>query len=471
MPRSRVFLIDFSSGSQLASEAEDLLRACSSAPVDLQVVSARVNASDCDEKSLETLVSQARADLCLLIVPSAKDEIRSLVSLVKRITAERPVAVVVENCEALGLLRLLRTGAADFMIPPLRALDVVPRVLRLLDQTKPREALVATLKEKLGIRRLIGESPAFLQEIRKIPQISRCNVSVLIQGETGTGKEMCARAIHYLGPQASRPFVPVNCGAIPIELIENELFGHRGGAFTGAKTTQPGLIEEADQGTLFLDEVGCLPLLAQVKLLRFLQDGEYRPLGSAKLRRATVRIISATNLDLEQAVNENQMRRDLYYRLNIVQITLPPLRERAEDVPILARYFLAKYAREFNKGVTDFDPEAIQRLVSHDWPGNVRELEHVVQRAAVLSQGTVIGASDLLLRPLQSNSRIESLREAKARIVGNFESTYIKSLLLTYKGNITRAAQAAGKNRRAFWQLIRKYRIDVESLKLTPRHH
>jgi two-component system response regulator GlrR len=466
MSKFTVLVLDFSPNSQLASEAENLLRSCSSASADLQIVSTRATPADCDESRLNSLASGSKPDLWLLILPSDRDEILPQVALVKQISSGRPVAVVVEKCEPAGLLRFLRAGASDFMIPPLRAVDIVPRVLRLLEHSNPREALVTTLKEKLGIKRLVGESQAFLKEIAKIPQISRCNATVLIQGETGTGKEMCARAVHYLSLQASRPFVPVNCGAIPLDLIENELFGHQGGAFTGAKDSQPGLIEEADQGTLFLDEVDCLPMLAQVKLLRFLQDGEYRPLGSAKVRRATVRIIAATNINLEQAVIENQMRRDLYYRLNIVQISLPPLRERAEDVPILARFFLAKYAREFNKDVEDFDPEALQLLAGHDWPGNVRELEHVVQRAVVLSESTVIRAGDLLLRSLQSTSGSESLREAKARIVGNFESSYIKSLLLAYKGNITRAAKAAGKNRRAFWELIRKHRIDVESLKL-----
>jgi two-component system, NtrC family, response regulator GlrR len=466
MPKARVLVLDFSPGSQLASEADTLLRSNSSPSADFQVISAQVAPVDSDESGLERLASQSKPDLCLLVLPSDRDEILTLIGLVKRVIPGPPVAVVVEKCEPSGLLRLLRTGASDFMVPPLRAVDIIPRIVHLLDQTNPRKALVATLKEKLGIKRLLGESPAFLQEIEKIPRISRSNASVLIQGETGTGKEVCARAIHYLSAQASRPFVPVNCGAIPIELVENELFGHQVGAFTGAKASQPGLIAEADQGTLFLDEVDCLPMLAQVKLLRFLQDGEYRPLGSSKVRRANVRIIAATNIDLEEAVNENQMRRDLYYRLNIVQIVLPPLRERAEDVPILARHFLAKYAREFNKEVEDFDPEALNRLASHDWPGNVRELEHVVQRATVLSERRVIRGRDLLLRPIKSSLQSESLREAKARIVGNFESAYIKRLLLTYKGNITRAAQAAGKNRRAFWELIRKHRIDVESLKL-----
>src|SRR5215813_6052247 len=200
------------------------------------------------------------------------------------------------------------------------------RDLRLQKQVSESETVTQTLKEKLGLRQLIGESPAFLAEIRKIPAVARCEVSVLISGETGTGKEVCARAIHYLSPRAPHPFVPINCGAIPAELVENELFGHERGAFTDAATSQSGLIHEAEGGTLFLDEVDSLPALAQVKLLRFLQEKEYRRLGSTRTYQANVRVIAATNSDLEEAVRTGKLRRDLYYRLNILQLTLPPLR-------------------------------------------------------------------------------------------------------------------------------------------------
>jgi DNA-binding NtrC family response regulator len=259
--------------------------------------------------------------------------------------------------------------------------------------------------------------------------------------------------------------VPVNCGAIPTELVENELFGHERGAFTDASTSQCGLIHEAEGGTLFLDEVDSLPALAQVKLLRFLQEKEYRRLGSTKTYQADVRVIAATNSDLVEAVRTGKLRRDLYYRLNILLLTLPPLRERREDIPLLARHFLTKYAAEFKKQVMNFSADAVPALVCYDWPGNVRELEHVVERAVALSEQAIIERTDIVLPHDGTPAPRDSFQEAKAKVIAQFERTYIADLLLAHQGNITRAARAAKKNRRAFWQLMHKYGIDSSNLK------
>ena len=339
------------------------------------------------------------------------------------------------------------------------------RVLRLRQHPAEEEALPQPSEEKSGLPQLLGESPAFLAEIRKIPLLAQCDVNVLISGETGTGKELCARAIHYLSPRAGRPFIAVNCGAIPVELVENELFGHERGAFTDASTAQGGLIHEAEGGTLFLDEIACLPLLAQVKLLRFLQDKEYRRLGSTKTQQGDVRVVAAMNIDLEEAVREGKLRQDLYYRLNIIPLVLPPLRERREDIPLLARYFLAKYAAQLNKDVTDCSPDVMQLLVLYEWPGNVRELEHTIERAVVLSEQAVIHKADILLPRVAAAAHQDSFQEAKAKVIAQFERTYIQGLLLAHQGNITKAARAAQKNRRAFWQLMRKHLLDAHSFK------
>ena len=339
------------------------------------------------------------------------------------------------------------------------------RVLRLRQHPAEEEALPQPSEEKSGLPQLLGESPAFLAEIRKIPLLAQCDVNVLISGETGTGKELCARAIHYLSPRASRPFIAVNCGAIPVELVENELFGHERGAFTDASTAQGGLIHEAEGGTLFLDEIACLPLLAQVKLLRFLQDKEYRRLGSTKTQQGDVRVVAAMNIDLEEAVREGKLRQDLYYRLNIIPLVLPPLRERREDIPLLARYFLAKYAAKLNKDVTDCSPDVMQLLVLYEWPGNVRELEHTIERAVVLSEQAVIHKADIILPRVAAAAHQDSFQEAKAKVIARFERTYIQGLLLAHQGNITKAARAAQKNRRAFWQLMRKHLLDAHSFK------
>lgn len=322
------------------------------------------------------------------------------------------------------------------------------------------------LTEKLGMQQLIGQSEVFVAETSKIPLIARSDISVLVAGETGTGKEMVGRAIHYLSRRAGKPFVPVNCGAIPVELLENELFGHERGAFTGASTARGGLIQEAEQGTLFLDEVDSLPHLAQVKLLRFLQNKEFRPLGSTKVITGDVRIVAASNANLEQAVAAGTLRRDLYYRLNVVPIVLPPLRERSTDILLLARHFLAEYAAKLDSPAEEFSPEAERKLMLYDWPGNVRELEHVIERVVVLCTQSTIQEEQIVFSGANNDLTQLSFSEMKARVVSQFETNYLQSLLVAYRGNISRAAEAAQKERRTFWELLRKHNIDVQKFKV-----
>jgi len=393
---------------------------------------------------------------------------RALPAAARAFAPDAALIAVAEGCGTDQLLELLGLGFDDFITPPLRAVEIVPRVCRLLRPQGEDYALTRSLKEKLGLRQLVGETRAFLEEVRKIPLVARCDANVIVTGETGTGKELCARAVHYLSRRTRGPFVPVNCGAIPLELVENELFGHERGAFTGASNAEAGLIREADGGTLFLDEVDCLPLSAQVKLLRFLQEKEYRPLGSSRTRKADVRVVVATNLDLAAAVKAGRLRQDLYYRLNVMPLHMPPLRERREDIPVLARHFLAKYAAEFGRPARDFSADAVRELTLYDWPGNVRELEHVVERALVLCERRVVAARDLTLPRDDGDAPEEtegSFKEMKARLVERFEKSYILRALLACDGNITQAARLACKNRRAFWQLLRKHDIDAHSFK------
>ena len=388
-----------------------------------------------------------------------------LLELMRKDFPEIPVMVLVESGEPNEMLAWLNLGAADFLTVPLRASDVLPRVWRLLEHVDLGVPLLRSRIVQEGVNGLVGENQNFLREIEKIPLIAKCEASILISGETGTGKELCARAIHYLSPRTQQAFIPVNCGAIPADLVENELFGHELGAFTGAKTPRSGLIHEADGGTLFLDEIDCLPLLAQVKLLRFLQEKEFRALGSTKIYRANVRIIAATNANCEEAVKSGKLRRDLYYRLNVIPLSLPSLRERGEDVLLLARHFLVKHATQLNKQTEGFSINAIRKLYFYEWPGNVRELEHIIMRAVVLSDHKVIRAGDITLLDQKDPAQSESFQEAKDRIVAEFEKAYIRSLLLRCSGNISEAARMARKNRRAFWELIRKHHISVKSLR------
>ncbi|HEY8877833.1 MAG TPA: sigma 54-interacting transcriptional regulator [Roseateles sp.] len=316
-----------------------------------------------------------------------------------------------------------------------------------------------------GLAGFVGRDAEFLAQVAKLPRYAACDAGVLIQGETGTGKEIFAQAIHYLSARAPRPWVAVNCGAIPVELVESELFGHVRGAFTSAQGARQGLVAEAEGGTLFLDDIDCLPLLAQAKLLRFLQEREYRAVGGNQLLHADVRVVAASNRPLRELARSGQFREDLYYRLHVLTLQLPPLRQRPGDVPLLALHFARQYGSEQQR----LAEAAVQRLMAHDWPGNVRELAHVMERAALLCDGDCIDAQDIEidgLGPVAPALNAASLREAKAQLVEGFERRSIEALLSAHGGNVTRAAQAAGKNRRAFFALMRKYSIEAGGYRL-----
>ena len=319
------------------------------------------------------------------------------------------------------------------------------------------------MKEKDFFRSLVGQSDCFLRAVGRIPTVARSNTVVLLSGESGTGKELFARAIHYESFRQNKPFIPVNCGAVPDHLFENELFGHIRGAFTDAAFEQKGLVAEAEGGTLFLDEIDALNLSGQVKLLRFLQDGEYRPLGSPKNRFADVRTIAATNTDLKLRVETKLFREDLYYRLNIVSLYLPPLRERLGDIPILAAHFLSRYGCQYDRGSLCLSSGAIQKLLAYSWPGNIRELEAVLHQAVLLAPSLTIQPHDIAISSpcLNAESAEASLRGAKNRIIEEFERGYLISLLARHEGNISRASKAAGKDRRSFQRLLRKYGLQL----------
>jgi transcriptional regulator with GAF, ATPase, and Fis domain len=323
---------------------------------------------------------------------------------------------------------------------------------------------------------LVGDSPAFLGLLRSVDRVARAgSATVLIRGETGTGKELIARAIHYLGARSDAPFVPINCGALPDQLAENEFFGHRAGAFTGASGESLGLLRLAHRGTLFLDEVDSLPAKTQVALLRFLQDGSFRPLGAGREERVDVRIIAASNRDLEGEVRAGRFRADLFFRLNLIAVQVPALRERAADIRALSQYFLAECARRYSLADKKLDEHALRRLCAYAWPGNVRELENLIHRAYLLGDGerleiTLPGATDAMSRPssdLPPSVRAAAddspplcYRLAKLRALQEFDRDYLTRLLQRASGNVTRAAQLAGKERRALGKLLKRYGIE-----------
>ena len=434
----------------------------------------RVEVFECgaepDPESLAREIVLARPDICFFT--SRPNGLGRAGELLRLVLAQAPgtrVIVGLEEGEPEQMVELLELGAADFITPPLRGVDILPRVWRWAEGARRPESQTHTDAKPHYLKQLVGGSETFLAEVNKIPAIAKCDAGVLITGETGTGKELCARAIHYLSRRAPKPFVPLNCGALPVELVENELFGHARGAYTGASALESGLVREADGGTLFLDEVDSLPLQAQVKLLRFLQEKEYKPLGTAKLRAADVRVVAAMNTAPAAAVESGRLRRDLYYRLNVIPLRLPPLRQRRDDILRLARHFVAKYSAEFDKRVGGFTPEAARALTGYDWPGNVRELEHVVERAVLFSDGPLINSVDIPVAVETEQSRRETFREAKAELIKQFERAYLEDLLMNNQGNVSQAARAAQKNRRALWHLIRKHEIDIEGFRASPQ--
>ncbi len=321
---------------------------------------------------------------------------------------------------------------------------------------------------RVTVANLIGQSPVFLETVRLIQRIAATDAPVLIEGETGTGKEVAARAIHYAGIRRDRPFVPVNCGAIPENLIENEFFGHKRGAFTDARTEWVGLLRLAHTGTLFLDEVDALPPKAQVALLRFLQDQRFRPLGSTVEQCAEVRIIAASNRDLSKLVDEGSFRIDLLFRLKVLLLELPPLRRRHGDIPLLVSHFLNACSARYNIARKHLDAAALPALEAYSWPGNVRELENLVHRGFLLTDGELVTIDDPVLPASRSASGAtqgDTYRIAKAEAMSSFNHRFLTSLMARTNGNVSAAAAKAGKERRAFGRLLKKYGIDPSGFK------
>ena len=325
----------------------------------------------------------------------------------------------------------------------------------------------------------IGRSPLMVAAIELIRRIARTEATVLIEGETGTGKELAARAIHYLGARRDYPFVPVNCGALPEGLIENELFGHRRGAFTGAQAESPGLMRLAHRGTLFLDEIDSLPAKAQVVLLRFLQDRKFRPLGARAEEEADVRIIAASNARLGDLVARQEFRADLFFRLRIMSVTLPPLRERVGDVELLAAHFVRDCANLYGLPEKPLHPTSVEWLRSYGWPGNVRELENLIHREFLLSDSDCVtlsavpSANDPVAQenPLaQETAPVEhsvpTYSSARSQALEAFDRQYLADVLARTRGNVTRAAKMAGKERRALGKLIKRYAIQPASFRI-----
>lgn len=360
-----------------------------------------------------------------------------------------------------------KKGAYDFLTKPFNAKDLLYRLEKALEMGKLKQEvgrLRSLVKERFHSDAIITASEKMQQILKQITQISVTDSTVCLYGESGTGKELMAKAIHVSSLRAAQPFVAVNCGAIPEGLLENELFGHVKGAFTGANQTKKGILHQADGGTLFLDEISELPVALQVKLLRVLQENEFTPLGAVRSLKVNVRYIVATNQDLWMAANEGRFREDLYYRIHVIPINLPPLRERREDIPLLARHFFDHFKGEMNRDIQTISPEAMQCLMLHSWPGNVRELSNALERAVALASGPSIMASDLLLGR-EGGTRVQTGVQSLTEARNDFEQAYLTQILTASKGNVSRASEMAGRYRAEIYKLLRKHSLDPASFK------
>lgn len=323
----------------------------------------------------------------------------------------------------------------------------------------------------LNLFNMVGESPAFRRATSQILRLASSDAPVLIEGETGVGKELAARALHYLSARKEHPFIPVNCGAIPDSLIESELFGHERGAFTDAKTAHRGIIAQASKGTLFLDEVNALSHRAQTALLRFLHDMNFRPLGASGELKADVRIVAATNEALDQLIRARTFRADLSFRLNVLSIRIPPLRERAGDAELLARHFIDLLSVRYRVQKKRLDADAIASIRAYQWPGNVRELENVIHRELLLAEGDFIRLELPETEPfagaraVAATAGMTGFQSAKAQVIAEFELAYLKRVLAQTQGNVTLAARLAQTERRAFGKMLKKHGIDKSAFR------
>jgi DNA-binding NtrC family response regulator len=365
--------------------------------------------------------------------------------------ASIPTLAVLPKESEEPVLRVASASVDDFILSPVRALELRYRLQRMLGWRQEVGGREVALHE------LVGNDPTFVRAVQLLPRFARSGMPVLITGETGTGKELCARALHGLSERRDAPFIAVDCAAVPDQLFENEFFGHARGAFTDAHRAQRGLIAMAEGGTLFLDEVDGLSASAQGKLLRFLQERTYRPLGADRFEPANVNIVAATNRDLELRVQDRQFRSDLFFRLNVLRVHLPPLRDRRGDVAWLAWHFLDELRRRASPMHKYFSVSALRKLSQYSWPGNVRELRNAVQRAAVLAEDSTIFPCHLSIvddAPTGAPGNA-NFRQARAA----FEQAYVENLLQKHHGNITQAAVEAQKERRAFGRLVKKYNL------------
>ncbi|QSI21909.1 two-component system response regulator GlrR [Proteus mirabilis] len=408
------------------------------------------------ESGQEALKLLLKEKIDLVISDLRMDEMdgMALFAEIQRQQPGMPVIILTAHGSIPDAVAATQQGVFSFLTKPVDRDALYKAIDEALE-------LVTTVSDEEWSKDIVTRSPQMLRLLEQAKLVAQSDVSVLINGQSGTGKEVLAQAIHRASPRAKKPFIAINCGALPEQLLESELFGHAKGAFTGAVSSREGLFQAAEGGTLFLDEIGDMPMALQVKLLRVLQERKVRPLGSNRDIDIDVRILSATHCDLPKAMERNEFREDLYYRLNVVNLRIPTLSERAEDIPVLANHLLRESAKRHKPFVRSFSTDAMKCLMTASWPGNVRQLVNVIEQCVALTTAPVISEA-LVTQALQGeNTALPTFAEAR----GHFEMTYLRKLLQMTKGNVTQAARMAGRNRTEFYKLLSRHGLDANDFK------
>ncbi len=428
-------------------------------------------------KMAMSVLEQKNFDLVICDVKMPGMDGFELLDNIRAVYPDMTVVMLTAFGNIESAVKAVKKGAYDFIPKPFEQDELIFRIGKALERSLLLNENKRLLREKeTGQFELIGESQAMRRVFDQINLVAASDVTVLITGESGTGKDLTARSIHMLSQRKNKPFIPVNCPTIPEHILESELFGYKKGAFTNANRDKDGLFQEADQGTIFLDEIGDIGPSIQTKLLRVLQEKEIKPLGDTKTRRVDVRILASTNRDLKQKMADNEFRQDFFYRLNVLSIELPPLRDRVTDIPLLCEYLVAKHCKKMKKPLKTIDPEVMDILMKQPWPGNVRELENVLVQGILYSRSDIISPSDIplsepgaeqyCLTGVNSASMASlSYKEAKERIIREFTHDYIGAKLSMTGGNITRAARECGMDRQALQQIMKRFDIDPEAFR------
>jgi two-component system response regulator GlrR len=432
----------------------------------LESANYEVTATMKEEEAIEAAKGQV-FDLSIVDLRLAQKDGISLMEELHLIVPDMPVIILTAHGSIETAVEAIKKGAYSYLTKPFEPQEMLLHIERALENSRQAfeiKRLKGLLKEKYDFPNIIAQSEGMQHILEVVSRVAKTDSTVFINGESGTGKELIAKVIHVASSRKDNAFVAINLAAIPETLLESELFGYEKGAFTGAVRSAKGFFSQAHEGTIFLDEIGDMPLSTQGKLLRVLQERQFYPIGKEKPIDVDVRLIVATNKNLEDQVKKGLFREDLFYRIHVIPIFLPPLRERKEDIPLLIEHFLKKFRLQMKKEVKRLTPQAMQKLMLYDWPGNVRELENTIEYAVAMTQEDVINEDFILQRKgVTSLEPLRTLKEARDA----FEKTYLIMLLEACKGNVSQAARLAGKYRPDFYDLLKKHGLDQSSFKKT----